>query len=100
MTEAKIHIIDLNGRPERDISVKGQRVLSSLDWSPDGKGLYAASTSGSGGALLHVDLDGNAQVLWEQKSTNRTWGVPSPDGKHLAILGQAFNSNIWMIEDF
>jgi hypothetical protein len=29
-----------------------------------------------------------------------TWGVSSPDGKHLAISGGNFDSNVWMIEDF
>ena len=28
------------------------------------------------------------------------WGFPSPDGRYLAILGEATNSNVWMLEGF
>jgi len=27
-----------------------------------------------------------------------SWTIPSPDGKHLAILGEAVSSNAWMTE--
>jgi hypothetical protein len=26
------------------------------------------------------------------------WGIPSPDGKHLAISGSMFDLNAWMVE--
>jgi hypothetical protein len=28
------------------------------------------------------------------------WGVPSPDGRHLAIHTSTLNSNMWMAENF
>ena len=52
---------------------------------------------------------GNAHVLRQQKgSLSPTikagsfgpWGVPSPDGRHLAMLGWTRNSNVWMLEGF
>jgi hypothetical protein len=34
------------------------------------------------------------------KGADQTWGVPSRDGRYLAILGTASNSNVWMLEGF
>jgi hypothetical protein len=50
--------------------------------------------------LLHVDLQGNAQVFWKNHGFNTTTARPSPDGRHLAILGSTNDNNIWMMENF
>jgi hypothetical protein len=40
-------------------------------------------------------------VLWQYKTApGAIWGIPSPDGRYLAMLGQAFNSSVWMLEGF
>jgi hypothetical protein len=49
---------------------------------------------------LSVDLQGNARVLWDQAGGVGTYGLPSPDGHHLAMLGWTVNSNMWMLENF
>ena len=74
---------------------------SGLDWSPDGKGFYTGSVSPQRLTLLYVDLKGNAKVLWQYKgSSGVIAGVPSPDGRHLAIDALAMNNNVWMLEGF
>jgi Tol biopolymer transport system component len=101
--EAEIHIrlLSLSGGSERGITVKGWPNLTDLEWSPDGKGLYCASISPQGSTLLYVDLKGNARVLWQYKGTaGETAGIPSPDGRYLAILSPVINSNVWMVEGF
>jgi serine/threonine protein kinase/Tol biopolymer transport system component len=101
--EAEIHIrlLSISAGADRDITVKGWPNITGLDWSPDGKGLYCGSVSSQGGTLLYVDLKGNARVLWQYKGTDREiWGVPSPDGRYLAIMGNVTNSNVWMVEGF
>ncbi len=102
--EAEIHIrlLSLSGGVDREITVKGWPNLSfmGLEWSTDGKGLYCGSGSPRGGTLLYVDLKGNARVLWQFKGQGTIWGVPSPDGRYLAIEGSALNSNVWMLEGF
>jgi hypothetical protein len=50
--------------------------------------------------LLYIDLNGHASAVWEQKGGVQTWGVPSPDARHLAILGYTVDSNVWMLENF
>jgi hypothetical protein len=61
----------------------------------------ASKTPSNGEYLLHVDPRGESQVLFEQPTDGRnTWGIPSPDGKHLAFLRWTTSSNVWMIDDF
>jgi len=80
--------------------VKGWPNITGLDWSPDGKGLYLGSRSAQSSTLLYVDWKGSARVLWRFKAGGDVWGVPSPDGRYLAILGSVMNSNVWMLEGF
>jgi hypothetical protein len=54
-----------------------------------------------GSTLLYVDLTGKARVLWQHKgASGRFWGVPSPDGRYVAILSEVVSSNVWMVEGF
>jgi Tol biopolymer transport system component len=101
--EAEIHIrlLSLSGGSDREITVKGWPSITGLDWSPDGKHFYCGSRSPQGSTLLLVDLKGNARVLWQYKAgSGSIWGVPSPDGRYLAILGEVINSNVWMVQGF
>jgi hypothetical protein len=50
--------------------------------------------------LLSVDLQGNARVLWEHAGSFKTNGVPSPDGRRLAIQRWTVDGSIWMMETF
>lgn len=101
--QAEIHIrlLSLSGGSDREITVKGWPSISGLDSSPDGKRLYVGSVSPQSKTLLSVDLKGNARVLWQIKGPGvYMWGVPSPDGRYLAIAGDVYNSNVWMIKGF
>jgi Tol biopolymer transport system component len=103
--EAEIHIslLSLSGSPDREITVKGWPNLSwnGLEWSPNGRGFYCGSMSPQVSTLLYVDLEGNARVLWQHKGEpDFIWGIPSPDGRYIAIEGFSFNSNVWMLENF
>jgi eukaryotic-like serine/threonine-protein kinase len=103
-----IYVLSLRDRTSRTIPVKDRNNFQSVNWAADGKGLIVASATDNGAALLHVDLLGNAEVLWEQKgnleSANTAlaapWGLPSPDGRHLAIYAGHLNGNMWMMENF
>ncbi len=101
--EIHIRLLSLSGGSDREIMVKGWPDITGLNWSPDGKGMYCGSVSTQGnGVLLYVDLAGSAKVLWQRKglSSGSVWGVSSPDGRYIAILGGAANSNVWMLEGF
>jgi serine/threonine protein kinase/Tol biopolymer transport system component len=96
--EIHIRLLSLSEGPDREIAVKGWPNLTGLEWSPDGKGLYCGSAPPDRGALLYVDLKGNARVLWQHNGWG--WGVPSPDGHYLAIFADVTDSNVWMLEGF
>lgn len=66
-----------------------QHRITALDWTADGKALLISSRVQGDLALLLVDLQGSARVLWHTLagSDETTIVVPSPDGRHLAILG-------------
>jgi hypothetical protein len=71
-----------------------------VNWAADGKGFYVYSPTARASVLLHVDLEGNAHVLWEELAGLQTSAIPSPDGRHIVILGGIVNSNVWMMENF
>jgi hypothetical protein len=94
-------LLSLSSGSDREITVRGWPNTQGIDWSRDGKGLYCGSASPQGRTLLYVDLAGNARVLWQYKGAGgEIWGVPSPDGRYLAIAGEVNNRNVWMLEGF
>jgi Tol biopolymer transport system component len=98
--EGRIQILSLNGRALQEITVKGWNILTNAVWTVDGKGLFVSSLEEGGSALMRVDLQGNARILWEQTGGVRTYGVPSPVGRHLAMQEWTGDSNMWMLENF
>jgi serine/threonine protein kinase len=100
MMEGRIHILSLRRKATVDFPVKGWNSLDSLAWTADGKALFVSNQTEDASVLLHVNLQGNSQVLWKQEGGVGTVAIPSPDGRHLAIMGWTLNSNIWMMENF
>jgi DNA-binding winged helix-turn-helix (wHTH) protein/dipeptidyl aminopeptidase/acylaminoacyl peptidase len=98
----RIRRIPLSGGNYSEVEVPGRKNLEVLFWAADGKGWFVSSvTPTSGEYLLHVNSSGESQVLFEQPQDGRdTWGVPSHDGKHLALLRWTNASNVWMIDNF
>ena len=73
--EGNIRLLSLKGEPERDIVVKGWAGFNSVDWAADGKSLFVSSQSPTSSTLLHVDLEGHATPLWDQRGAWRTWAI-------------------------
>ena len=100
--ESRIQILRLRGGKAREVNVNGWSDLSSLSGAADGKGLFASSQPNSSGAVVYVDLNGRANVIWEQQLYgHRGYSpVPSPDGRYLAIGVSAEMDNVWLLENF
>jgi DNA-binding winged helix-turn-helix (wHTH) protein/Tol biopolymer transport system component len=96
----QVRLFPLDGTKSRTITIKGYVNLLSLDWTPDSKKMLIATSGPGGVTLLRVSLDGNAQPIWHQSHLRETWGIPSPDGRHIAMDGSSRDANAWMIEDF
>lgn len=104
---AHIEIRSLHGQIKKRFDVKGWPDFLGMDWAADGKALFLShpglmrSPSGSiGVTLLRVDLEGNAQPIWDTTTARASWGIASPDGKYLAIWQPALEGNIWRLDNF
>jgi Tol biopolymer transport system component len=86
--------------PTEDITVKGWKRVSDVYWAADSKSLLVSSSKDQVPVVLHVDLQGNARVLWEVQGGTNTYAVPSPDGRHLAMQKMTNDGNLWMMENF
>jgi serine/threonine protein kinase/Tol biopolymer transport system component len=94
-----IYLLNLKTQVLQHIIVKHWNNLVSMDWTADGKGLFVTGLQ-HGAVLLHIDLDGNAQVLWEPHGEHMVYALPSPDGKHVTMPFVSANINVWMMENF
>lgn len=97
----RIRLLSLSAGSDREIMLRSWRRTEGLDWSADGKAIYCGAFSPEGGnAFLRIDLAGNASVLWQPKDRLISWGIPSPNGRHMAMRVFANSSNLWMLEGF
>jgi hypothetical protein len=95
---ASIQLISLEGQPSREFSVENQPILGSLAWAADGKSLFATAFSSLGDPVLHISLDGSAQML-HRGAKHALSPVASPDGRYLAFTARTADSNAWVIEN-
>jgi Tol biopolymer transport system component/DNA-binding winged helix-turn-helix (wHTH) protein len=108
-----IRLLSLEDAKERRIALPGWAGIATLDWSADGKSLWATAfttsetTSGlwttgfsATGAwtLLKVDLSGKVTPVLRESKMNLGWAIPSPDGTKLAIWKASGTSNVWLAE--
>jgi len=98
--DSGIQILSLNNRESQEITVTGWNFLTSAVWAADGKGLFVDSRNEQGPVFLIVNLKGDVRVLWEHARSAATYGVPSPDGRHLAMQRWIVDGNMWMMENF
>jgi len=100
-TGADIRLVPLEGGVERVLHIMGWAGLSTIDWAADGKSLWAsARLRGETRTLVNIDLQGHTKTVLEEKTPHVGWAIPSRDGKRLAVLEAAGNSNVWLLEGF
>jgi serine/threonine protein kinase/Tol biopolymer transport system component len=95
-----IQIFSLRGQPTQVIPAKELNPKSFLIWAADGEGMFVTHMVKGGSELVHMDLRGNTKALWKNDGGYYPWGLPSPDGRHLAIQGANQSGNMWMMENF
>jgi len=101
MFAGKIRVISRLDGSQRDVDLKGWNSLNHINWAADGRDWYASSELVLASTLLYVDLSGNATILLREPGFfTETWGIPSPDGQHLAFLRYNSGNNAWMLNGF
>jgi hypothetical protein len=91
----------LEGGAEKMLMSQDGRDFRQLIGPRDGKSLWAsARLRGETRTLVNIDLQGHTKPVLEEKTPNVGWAIPSRDGKRLAILEAAGDSNVWLLEGF
>jgi Tol biopolymer transport system component len=93
-----IRVVRLDGTTEREIAVQAVSELGSLDWTADGRGFFTTEVTLQKSRLLRVSENGNTEVLWSPPETQVAWGVPSRDGRRLALRAVTVDRNVWLLE--
>jgi hypothetical protein len=96
--EHRIHLVFLNGSPDRWLTIQGWPALGSLDWAADSKTLWATTIGDVENALLQIDLQGRVRPVWRPKKVGVSWAIPSRDGRYLALHVGSGSANVWMLE--
>ena len=96
----QIRLVPLAGGRATTITTKGYSDVLDLNWASDSQSMFVSTLEPDGATVLHVGLNGDVQPVWHQPQSAFTWGLPSPDRGHLAILGSNSEANVWMIGNF
>jgi hypothetical protein len=92
--------MSLRGEPRRELQVKDSPSLLNSSWAADGRALFVSASISGGYSLLRVGLDGKVQPLIANHSHDALLGLPTPDGRKLAIMAGSYNQNVWTMENF
>ena len=95
-----IEIYSLNNKLISTIASQPEGKLIWLEWSADQKGLFVSRKGPTGNELAYLDFQGKAISLRKCVASDSCYGLPSPDGRHLAIIDRDQSSNVWMMENF
>jgi Tol biopolymer transport system component len=94
MSEGRIHVLAVTGGSTH-VDVRAPGSLGHISWTSDGHRLLVPSVEPRGASLLSVDLQGNTHVLWQQPGAIDISGIPSRDGRRIAIWVRSVNANLW-----
>jgi WD40-like Beta Propeller Repeat len=95
-----LEVLSLSGEVLQKIKIPEWRPAGPIEWSADGNGLFVPTLTVSGASLLYVSRRGELHLIQENHGGNYCPGLPSPDGRHIAIVGTATNSNMFLMENF
>jgi hypothetical protein len=95
-----IRLYSIDGTLEKDLDIQPWTSLFGVDFAHDSKSLFVPSVSNSGVSLVHVELTGRTDLLFFNAGAQHPgYGIPSPDGRHIAIRGSTVDRNVWVVQD-
>lgn len=97
----KVRVISYEtGEVVKDLAVAAS-ALSSLQWSPDGRGLTYVETADGVSNIWHLPLSGSAPKQITHFNTAQIFFYAwSPDGKRLAMVRGVQNGDVVLIRNF
>jgi Tol biopolymer transport system component len=95
-----LQLLNTGAGQSHQLTAKGLGGFYSLDFSADGRGIFTTSQADGKWALFYVNLTGQSHPVISMDSKAVFWGIPSRDGKHLALFVQSFDANMWALQDF
>jgi Tol biopolymer transport system component len=95
-----IRLIPLGNQPAKTIHIHGYSGLTDFSWAVDSRSLFVSNVGPDGAALLHVDLGGHSEPIWQNPQITSLSTFSSPDAHHLAISGESRETSVWMISNF
>jgi serine/threonine protein kinase/Tol biopolymer transport system component len=100
-TGDSVQIMDLQSKLVRVIHpTPPQSGLQVPAWSANGKNVLLSAFPKGKGELLEMDEAGHTRLLLERPNVWIGNPLPSPDGKHLAYISAAMESNVTLLENF
>jgi hypothetical protein len=100
--ESPIEIHSLHGQLIHKVPSQSTVKLPDLIGSAYQNGLLVTRRALGGDELVYLDLQGNVTSLRKciVSGDQTCSGLPSPDGRHLAIIERNQSNNMWMMENF
>ena len=99
--EPNITLLSLENGSKHVLTAPAWAGIASIDFAADGRSLWTSAYTNTGKwALLNIDLHGRVRTMLEDTKMAIGWGIPAPDGKHLALWKARGTSNVWMLERF
>jgi len=99
-----LRITELATGEARDLPVAGPTGEVTTDWAADGKSVWLGGVKRKGpwghSGVLNVDLNGKVRTILDEPNLSLWAAIPSPDGRHLALVGHSENSNALLLESF
>jgi len=100
-TAGPLQILSLRGKVLREVKIPAwDNNTGPITWARDSRSLYVPAAAPAGSFLLHITLGGAVHVLRTNQGGPYTSGIPSPDGRHIAIGSSVKSENVWMMENF
>jgi Tol biopolymer transport system component len=99
-SDGPIKLFSRQGRTMGTIRPRGLTRIQFIHWAANGRGIYVTTGEGGGLVLWHVDLRGSRRQIWKNRGGNWALGLPSPNGRYLAIESSDNSQNMWMMEKF
>ena len=96
--DSHIRILEFANNKASRVTVPGWACLTSTDWAPDGKSLFASTWASKGGSLLHIMFSGETKLLYRAAGMSLERPISSPDGHFLAYSEVTTIANAWMLQ--